>query len=120
MSMNILSSILLVTITFTIHELGHVLSAKLTGSKIDKIGLHWTGPYVQITIYPVNYLKAAFTCASGPLLNLLCFPLIFVPIHEFSMLGWINVLCGVGNLILPKSDGYQIYHLWRNREIKGV
>jgi hypothetical protein len=95
-------------IAAVIHEAGHVAGALLTGSRIDRIGINWRGPYLVITVDPPCRWKAVANLLSGPAANLLCG-------LAGGTFGLISVAMGILNLIMPMSDGMQAIRVWRQK-----
>ena len=101
-----MNEIALVLIAAVAHEAGHVAGALLTGSRINRAGFRWIGPFIEITVDPPCRWKAVANLMSGPAANLAC--------GVFGgAFGIISVTIGVLNLILPMSDGAQALKICR-------
>jgi hypothetical protein len=96
-----------------VHELAHIAAAKITASRIDAVGLKWTGLYVSITVFPACRWKCAVNLSAGLLANLLLAGFLFAPVLDLVNFGFVNAWLLVGNIILPKSDGWQIFQMYR-------
>ena len=94
-----------------LHELGHVIGARLVGAEVKGWGIKWLGPYVHVQVDPPCLWRAQLCLISGPSVNLLLALLWLSPIPILHMIGGVNAYLGVSNLLLPKSDGWQLWRL---------
>ena len=92
-----------------LHELGHALMAKLVGAKIKAWGLNRTGPYVRVSINPPCMWRAQLCLFSGPLVNLLLSLLFLATNPVLHVVGMLNLPFALFNLLLPRSDGWQMW-----------
>jgi len=92
------------------HETGHVLMAKLTGTRYSAIGFCARGAYTRRE-RASGGTEIAIS-AAGPLVNLALGLLLW---HGWGILAWlaqINVVLALFNLLpFRNSDGYRIQHV---------
>lgn len=96
-------------IAIILHELSHILMARLHGLKIKRVGLSWKGPYV---VRESGTLQENFDVSmAGPLGNLLLAALFGSLAPTFGLANL--VIGGVNLLPIPSSDGKRALQLLR-------
>jgi Zn-dependent protease len=99
---------IVVAISLLLHEVGHMLAARMLRVPVHEFGMCLSGAYNR-RAYAGSRRDEVLISAAGPLMNLLLvLPLLFVPMIG-TQLALCNVLLCVGNLLpLPSSDGLRI------------
>ncbi len=97
-----------------VHEVGHMVVARLLWVPVREIGLRMGGAYNR-RAYATRRRDEILISAAGPLTNLgLSLPLLWVP-HYGAQLALCNFMLGVFNLLpLPSSDGLRIVRMIRH------
>lgn len=97
-----------------IHELGHVVAAKLLDINLTHLKLDVLGARLDVTGRLCSYSSLAALCAAGPMINIICFAL---ALSFRQRAAWIDEFCvaslslGVLNLIPVQGfDGGRIIH----------
>ena len=93
-------------LAMVLHELGHLVTARVLGVKVHRVGICWKGIYtVREAGAPEQNIRISM---AGPLVNVLLMALWPVsPLFAFA-----NLLCAASNLLpLPGTDGYRILNL---------
>ena len=97
-----------------IHEIGHIVAAKLLAIDLSFMKLDVLGARLSTTGKLYSYPALVTLCLAGPLINFLCFALLFPIIgaadwlHEFCLA---NLSLGILNLIpIEGFDGGRILH----------
>jgi hypothetical protein len=94
-----------------LHEGGHALAARHFGAVIKRLEFSLKGLCLWRSRIPSH--RAEILCAlSGPAVNLTVALLMFAPGFWFTV-GWINLVLGLGNLVLPGADGRRAWHEWQ-------
>ena len=97
-----------------IHELGHILAAKLLSVNLSHMQLDVLGARLRTSGKLCSYPAMVALCFAGPLVNFLCFG-ISVPFFDLSgqmqEFGLASLSLGLLNLIpIPGFDGGRIVH----------
>lgn len=97
-----------------LHEVGHIVVARILWVPVREIGLRMGGAYNR-RAYATRRRDEILISAAGPLTNLaLSMPLLLVP-HFGVQLAMCNFLLGLINLLpLPSSDGLRIVRMIRH------
>ncbi|HUN86201.1 MAG TPA: hypothetical protein VMU48_17610 [Terracidiphilus sp.] len=103
----ILQGIFLGLLAMTLHEVAHLLTARLVGIRVKKVGLRWKGLYTVRD--PGSPRDNAIVSLAGPLLNLA----LLLMWHWSPTFGLAN-LCFFGFNVLPieGSDGERVWKCW--------
>jgi len=98
----------LLVVSLLLHEVGHMLVAKLLGVPVHEFGLRLLGAYNHRE-YAGSRRDEILISAAGPLTNLLlAVPLFYVPLIGVP-LAICNLELGIFNLLpIPSSDGLRI------------
>lgn len=79
-----------------LHELGHIVAAKLCGIHLTGLSLDLLGARLYTGSEQISYGKEAFLCAAGPFVNLVCF-LLTLPCVIYAgdgkLYGFLTVFC---------------------------
>ena len=97
-------------VAVVLHELAHVLVARLMGIRIKRVGISWIGPYlVREQGLP---LASFLTSLAGPVTNLLVGVFFWKISPQF---GLVNLVLGAYNLIpfIRGLDGYNALRAYR-------
>ena len=107
--------LLAVGLTFSsvlVHELGHAVVARKLGVPVSAIGLHFFGGAAQMSGHPRTAKDEILIAAAGPAVSLVLAGLglglgALLGSTFISLVGWINVVLAVFNLIpaLPMDGG---------------
>lgn len=102
-----------IILAVTVHELGHVIAARLCGISPDQFKLGFLGATIVVQRSLYSYMKECIMCIGGPLANFLS-ALIIYPFCDTSLLCrsfWLYSLSlGILNLLPIKSfDGGRIF-----------
>lgn len=101
MLLDIIFKCVLVVACLTAHELGHIVVARICGVSVKKVGIRWTGAYVQ-RARTTGWPEVAI-CMAGATTNLVL-ALAFWDVNEWFAL--CNLVLGVVNLLpIAHSDG---------------
>ena len=68
----------------TIHELGHIVFARISNIKIERIEINLFGALIGIRAVGCTYKKEAMLAAAGPIANVIFSILAFPLIHQIS------------------------------------
>jgi len=106
----------LLVVSLLLHEVGHMMVARLLGVPVHEFGLRLLGAYNRRE-YAGSRRDEILISAAGPVTNLLMVvPLFFVPLIGIP-LALCNLELGIFNLLpIPQSDGLRILRTaWRWR-----
>ena len=84
-----------------LHELAHIVMARIHGLQIKKIGITWKGPYIMRE--SGTDIANLHVSLAGPMVNLLL-AFTFMTCPTFAV---VNIILGIFNLPIPGSDGYR-------------
>lgn len=90
-SLLLLFLVFLIFISVVLHELGHAGAAKLQGIKTHDILLSLIGGAARLEKMPEEPIKEFKIAIAGPLVNLLIFSIVALPLVVLSILGIINI-----------------------------
>lgn len=98
-------------LAMTLHEAAHLVTARLLGIKVKKIGLRWKGLYTVRE--PGSPRENVIVSLAGPLLNLA----LLLAWHWSPTFGLAN-LCFFGFNVLPieGSDGERVWRCWHQMQ----
>lgn len=103
---------ILTIVAAIIHELGHIIAASLAG-RSTRLRSHMSG--FRIRARGGGYAEELLTLAGGPISNILIF-MLTLPFSALgggyiSLLGYINLLSGLSNLLpIEGYDGYGLLY----------
>lgn len=114
--MQLLLTLAIIAVSYLLHEGGHLLAALVTGARIKRVGWRWAGPFVHVAVEPPCAWRASLNLLGGPFVHAALGLLLQSDAPVLHMAGQLNCWLLVINLVLPKSDGWQIVNLnWRVR-----
>jgi stage IV sporulation protein FB len=110
--------LILILLTIFIHELGHVVAARMYGWKFKGVKIKWYGPNVKM-LGPENAVENMWKIALGGPAASFLLAFIFLMLSPlapiFLFMFYFGLIVTVANLIpIPKSDGMMMWKSLRN------
>jgi hypothetical protein len=110
--MNLLAILTIGVMSMLLHEAGHLFAAKMTSSRILRVGVNITGPYVEILVDPPCRWKVSINLLAGISVHFVLSGFLFAQIELLFMVGFVNLWFFAGSFVLPKSDGWNLASLF--------
>ena len=80
-------------IALLLHELGHILSARMMGEELAELQISPLGAVLRLCAAPQSRFCEMFIAAAGPAASLLCATLAAGMMHFFPVLGFLGSFC---------------------------
>lgn len=117
-ALDYLEQFFILFLTVTIHEMTHIMIAKIFGLSVEKISITPMGEAATIKdMDSLSFIKKAAVIAGGPMINILIFLIMSTIAPHDSFFKLANIVIGVFNLIpiYPLDGGRLILHMLSNK-----